>query len=71
MGVYRVIGLKKTELDVFDSDGRYLYAVTWPENVRSDELKFLASGFGTIEQDGDYSVYREYRIKNLPEIFGK
>ena len=71
MGVYRVIGLKKTELDVFDSDGRYLYVLLTPVDLRTSWLRFFSTGFGTIEQDGDYSVYREYRIKNLPEIFGK
>ncbi len=71
MGVYRVIGLKRTELDVFDSDGRYLYVLLTPVDLRTSWLRFFSTGFGTIEQDGDYSVYREYRIKNLPEIFGK
>ncbi len=70
LAVFRITGPKKMELDVFDPEGRYLYAVIWPENFGS-ELGFFASGFGMIEQDGDYRVYREYRIKNLPEIFGK
>jgi len=71
LGVFRITGPKKMELDIFDPEGRYLYAVVWPENFRSDEVRFFASGFGVIEQDGDYTVYREYRIKNLPEIFEK
>jgi hypothetical protein len=69
MGVYRVIGMKKTEMDVFDSDGRYLYVLLLSVDLRTSSLRFFSTGFGTIEQDGDYSVYREYRIKNLPEIF--
>jgi hypothetical protein len=64
-------GPKKTELDIFDLEGRYLYAVVVSPDLRTDDLQFFASGFGTIEQDGDYTVYREYRIKNLPDIFGK
>ena len=71
LGVFRITGPKKTELDIFDPEGRYLYAVVVPTDWRTDDLQFFASGFGTIEQDGDYTVYREYRIKNLPEIFGK
>jgi len=71
LGVFRITGAKKTELDVFDSQGRYLYAVVMPPDLRTDSLKFFPTGFAAIETDGDYSVYREYRIKNLPEIFGK
>jgi hypothetical protein len=71
VGVFRITGAEKKELDIFDPEGRYLYAVVVPENLRSDELRFFATGFAVIEVDGDYPVYREYRIKNLPEIFGK
>jgi hypothetical protein len=71
LGVFRISGPKKTELDVFDAEGRYLYILLSPSDLRTDYLKFFSSGYATIEQDGDYSVYREYRIKNLPEIFGK
>jgi len=71
LGVFRITGPKKTELDIFDPEGRYLYAVVVPADLRIDDLQFFASGFGVMEQDGDYTVYREYRIKNLPEIFEK
>lgn len=71
LGVFRITGAKKMELDVFDAEGRYLYAFIFPSDVDLDGVQFFATGFGTIEQDGDYSVYREYKIKNLPEIFGK
>jgi len=71
LGVFRIAGVKILELDIFDPEGRYLFAVILPPGLRSDELQFFSTGFGAIEQDGDYSVYREYRIKNLPEIFAK
>jgi hypothetical protein len=71
LGIFRITGPNKTELDIFDPEGRYLYAVKQPAELRIDDLQYFASGYATIEQDGDYSVYREYRIKNLPEIFGK
>ena len=71
LGAFRITGAKKMELDIFDPEGRYLYAVVLPKEVEFDGAQFFSTGFGTIEQDGDYSVYREYRIKNLPEIFGK
>jgi hypothetical protein len=71
LGVFRITGANKIELDIFDGEGRYIYAVIVPPDVRTDYLKFFPTGYGTIEQDGDYYVYREYRIKNLPEVFGK
>lgn len=71
LGVFRITGPKKTELDIFDAEGRYLWAVIVPPDLRTDSLGFFSTGFGTIESDGDFQVYREYRIKNLPEIFEK
>lgn len=71
LAVFRVSGVKKFEIDVFDSQGLYLYAVLPPPDVKMDEVHFFSFGFGTVEESGDYPVYREYWIKNLPEIFGK
>jgi hypothetical protein len=73
LGVFRITGPEKMELDVFDPEGRYLYAVKLPEKPRSYQLEFFASGYAVIEYEmaDGYAVYREYRIKNLPEIFGK
>ena len=71
LGVFRVSGPGTFEIDVFSPDGEYLYALVPPKDVKMDEAGFFSSGFSTIEQDGDYSVYREYRIKNLPEVFGR
>ncbi len=72
LGVFRITGPNKTELDVFDSEGRYLYAVNLPDKSRTDEMEFFVSGYAVVEYEEEgYAVYREYRIKNLPEIFGK
>lgn len=71
LAVYRVSGVKKFEIDVFDPQGRYLYALIPPAGVKMDGAQFFASGFGTVEEAGDSLVYREYRVKNLPEVFGK
>jgi hypothetical protein len=73
LGVFRITGAEKMELDIFDPEGRYLYAVVVPADMRSAELRFFATGFAAIEYDMNegYAVYREYRIKNLPEVFGK
>lgn len=71
LGVFRITGPKKMELDIFDAEGRYVYAVVLPADVKFDIVQFFSTGFGTVEQDGDYSIYREYSIKNLPAVFGK
>ena len=71
LGVFRITGPKKTELDVFDADGRYLYLLLSPSDLRPITSRFFSAGYAAIGQEGDYPVYREYRIKDLPEIFGK
>jgi hypothetical protein len=70
LGVFRVSGPGTFEIDVFSPKGECLYALIPPTDVKMDRAYFFSSGFATIEQDGDYSVYREYRITNLPEVFG-
>jgi hypothetical protein len=69
--VRRVSGLKETEIDVFDGEGRYLYALKPPQGMSFDEAMFHDKGYGTIETKDDFRVYIDYRIKNLPEVFGK
>ena len=70
-GVLRVAGVEKIEIDVFDPDGRYLYALIPPAVVKMDKAQFFETGFATVEEAEDSFVYREYRIKNVPAIFGK
>jgi hypothetical protein len=70
LGVFRVSGPGTFEIDVFSPKGDCLYALIPPTDVKMDRAYFFSSGFATVEQDGDYSVYREYRITNLPEVFG-
>jgi len=69
--VFRVSGPEMFEIDVFSPEGECLYALIPPDGVKMNEAVFFSSGFSVIEADGDYSVYREYRIKNLPEVFGR
>ncbi|MGZ7065164.1 MAG: hypothetical protein ACXVI6_02285 [Candidatus Aminicenantales bacterium] len=71
LAVYRVAGVKKVEIDVFDPKGRYLYALIPPGDVKMDEAQFFNFGFGTVEQAEESPIYREYRVKNLPEVFAK
>lgn len=71
LAAYRVTGPEMFEIDVFSPKGEYLYAVLPAPGVDMEKVRFFSSGFGTVESKGDSFVYREYRIKNLPEIFGK
>ncbi|MGZ4886467.1 MAG: hypothetical protein ACXVJK_01945, partial [Candidatus Aminicenantales bacterium] len=41
LAVYRVAGVKKVEIDVFDPKGRYLYALIPPGDVKMDEAQFF------------------------------
>jgi hypothetical protein len=71
LAVFCVSGVQKVGIDVFDEKGRYLYALEFPSDVNMENLKILPFGFATTESAGDDGVYREYRIKNLPGIFGQ
>lgn len=69
LAVYRISGIKETEIDVFDPDGRFIYVLKMPENIELRETVFYDFGFSTIDRGGDYPIYYEYRVINLPEIF--
>ena len=69
LAVYRISGIKETEIDVFDPEGRFIYILKMPENIELRETAFYDFGFSTIDLRGDYPIYYEYRITNLPEIF--
>lgn len=71
IAVFRISGLKQLEVDVYDDKGQYQYALAFPSSVQLENVRFLPFGFAMAEAEGDYRVYREYRIKNLPEVFGK
>lgn len=71
LAAYRITGPELFEIDVFSPKGEYLYMLVPPAGVNIEDAQFFASGFATVEQEGDYTVYHEYRIKNLLEIFGK
>lgn len=69
LGVYRISGIQETEIDVFDPDGQFVYILKEPENVELRHAVFYDFGFSTIPISGDYPIYYEYRVINLPEIF--
>jgi len=57
------------EIDVFDREGRYLFAVIPPPGIRMFNILIHRTGFSVIEPRDDLYVYREYRVQNLPGIF--
>lgn len=69
LAVFRISGLKKCVIDIFDESGKYVYVIEQPENYPIDKADFYDFGFTTVETVDDFPVYVEYWIKNLPEIF--
>ncbi|MFB0561427.1 MAG: hypothetical protein ACETWM_09475 [Candidatus Lokiarchaeia archaeon] len=69
LAVYRFSGFKEYEIDIFDLEGNYLYAVQVPQDISLEAAQFYDFGFATVEIREDMSVYVEYRITNLPELF--
>ncbi len=69
LAVYRISGIKKYEIDIFDSEGKYIYILDPPENISLERVDFYDFGFTTVEERDDMPVYVEYGIKNLPKIF--
>jgi hypothetical protein len=71
IAVYRIVKPMVYEIDIFNQDGRYVYALIPPSGIRMDNIQFHGIGFSVIETQDDLYVYREYRIKNVPEVFGR
>jgi len=69
LGVYRISGIRETEIDVFDPEGRFVYILQLPEDLALRFAAFYDFGFSNMEYQEDFPVYCEYRINNLPEIF--
>ena len=67
--VFRIAGMRKLEVDVFDSEGVYAYALKPPRGMSFEWAAFHDRGFAVTEIEGDYRVYADYRVKNLPKIF--
>jgi hypothetical protein len=67
--VYRIIGPKEFDIDVFDPEGKYTYILKLPEGISLERARFYDFGFTTIMEQDELPIYFEFRIKNLPEIF--
>lgn len=69
LAAFRVAGVGELEVDVFDPEGKYVYRLEPPPGIPLSAAVFHETGFAVIEEMDDFRVYRDYRIRNLAEIF--
>ncbi len=69
LAAFRWISIERSEIDVFDSEGRFVFTLTLPEGLDLIRPFFFESGIAGVVMGDDTTTYVEYRIKNLPEIF--
>jgi len=67
--VFRISGMRKLEVDVFDPEDVYVYVLQPPRGMSLEYASFHDRGFAATEIEGDYRVYADYRVINLPKIF--
>lgn len=70
VAVYSITGIETIEIDIYDPEGRFIYVLNPPRGLSLEEAQFFDFGFILKEEKEDRDIYAEYRIKNLPEIFG-
>ena len=59
-----------SEIDIFDKDGRFLYIIKPSADIPNlTNIFFHKNRIGAIKNLEDRSVYEEFRVKNLKEIF--
>jgi len=70
LAVSRYTGVSSIEIDIFDSEGRFIYMVKSSDVVPDLRgLRFFEKGVAKVEDIDDRDVYVAYRITNLPGIF--
>ena len=69
--VRRVSGPRETEIDAFDAEGKYIYVLKLPGGLSPERVKFHDRGYSLTETKDEFQIYFDYRVKNLPEVFGK
>lgn len=71
LAVYPITSSQLDVIDIFDPEGRYIYRVKYPGGIPFPPLRFYRGGIlAVVQTSEERDIYREYRIKNLPEIFG-
>ncbi len=69
-----VLSVKDTDTygyDVFGPHGKFLYQIEMPKEVEETFKVYPDGTIATVRNEKGQEVYTEYRVKNLPEIFGK
>ncbi len=69
LAVYRIVGPKIIEMDVFDRDGKLVYILKPPEGISVENAHFYDFGLTTVITQEEYPVYYEFKVNNVPEIF--
>ena len=70
LAVRRITGMESIEIDVFDSEGRFIYTIL--PSVEIPDLRnliFFKDSVGYISETDAKNVFIEYRVKNLKGIF--
>ncbi len=67
--VKHIVGYKKLRLDIFGSDGKYLYIIKLSANLNLKKIKFYNGVLAGIEEREETNVYHEFKIISLPKVF--
>lgn len=71
LAIIRITGIHTFDIDIFDPEGRFIYLLKLPDNISGRNMQFYENTISIISTVDDRDIYREFKIKNLPEIFGK
>lgn len=70
LAVYSIKGFESLSIDVFDENGNFQYVIEVPDDISLVDAIYTNRGISTIKVEEDRDIYIEYRINNLPKIFG-
>lgn len=69
-GVIRSVNYDLEELDVFNAEGQLVYTLkSCPEIPYLRDVFFFRDSIGVIIHEDEMDIYKEYKIKNLPQIY--
>ena len=70
LAVKRITGMESVEIDVFDSEGRFIYTILPSAEIPDlRNLIFFKDSVGYISETDAKNVFIEYKVKNLKGIF--
>lgn len=70
LAVFSIKGIESLSIDIFDEKGKFQYVIEAPDDISLIDAIYTDRGVSTIKVEEDRNIYIEYRISNLPEIFG-